>query len=487
MNKMFARAFACVGFALLSVIGHSGSGTAQPLPPQASPSVIGKWAEPFEIHVIAIHSVLLQNGKILFWEYHLTQGVGSVAGLWDPATGALTDVTVPYERDTFCAGEVHLPDGRVMVIGGMAYNATGNIGVKRTDFFDPVSQTWTPGPLMNETRWYPTALELPDGSVFAMGGQHNDQSVTREVERYDVLKNTFTRLPERANLNVGLFPRTFILPTGSIFRAGDAPDTEFFDPASKTWHFVDNFRVGGRYDGNMILLPGLKKVLAAGGAPDGSHATATAEIIDVSSNHPRWRYTAPMHHARLDSNAVLLPDGTVLVVGGGFGFPYHAPVKAAELFDPMTETWTEMAAQEAPRIYHSTAVLLPDGRVFSAGSDDPNSKFQTKAEIYSPPYLFKGSRPEIVFAPSRVSYNESFDIGSREDARVSRVVLIKLGATTHAVNFDQRYLALHFQSQDEQITATSPAGPTLAPPGWYMLFLVDSRGIPSVARMIWLG
>jgi hypothetical protein len=486
MNKTVARSVACVGLALVLLASRAGPAMAQVAPTQSSPAMIGKWFAPFEINVIAIHTVLLQNGKVLFWEYHLTPGVGSVAGLWNPVTGALTDVTVPYRRDMFCTGEVHLPDGRVMIIGGMAYNATGNVGVRNTDFFDPVSETWSPGPLMNQTRWYPTALELPDGSVFALGGQHNDQSVTRSIERYDVQNNAFAELPRRANRDIGLFPRTFVLPSGVIFRAGDSQDTEFFDPASATWHFVDNFRIGGRFDGNMVLLPGLKKVLAAGGTP-GTHATATSEIIDLTTPHPHWRYVAPMHHARLEANAVLMPDGTVLVVGGGFGFPYHAPVKVAESFDPATQTWREMAAQVAPRMYHSTAILLPDGRVFSAGSDDPRSMFRTKAELYSPPYLFKGPRPVIARAPSRVTYNAPFDIATPDTGRIARVVLIKLGAATHAVNFDQRYLALAFRVHGGRILATSPAGPTLAPPGSYMLFLVDANGVPSVANMIWLG
>lgn len=371
-----------------------------------------------------------------------------------------------------------------MVVGGQDYNASGNVGVRFTDFFDPMTQRWSRGPLMQYKRWYPTDIELPDGSIMVFGGQANDISPTMQVEQYNSTTNAFRTFPPRANRFVSLFPRMFVLPNGAIFRAGDDTDIEIFDPVTATWTLVGNFNIGGRFSGSSVLLPGLRRVLAVGGAPDGVHETSTVEMIDFGNRNPRWRYTASMHYPRVEANAVLLPDGKVLVVGGGRQDPYTDPVRQAELFDPESQTWTVMAAQRAPRMYHSTAVLLPDGRVLSAGSDAPTSAFQTTGEVYSPPYLFKGSRPTITSAPQTVSYNMPFAVLTPNANQIGRIALIKLGATTHAVNFDQRYVALSFGVDRGRLLVNAPAGPNLAPPGWYMLFVVDSRGVPSITKMV---
>ncbi|MDQ6824989.1 MAG: DUF1929 domain-containing protein [Candidatus Eremiobacteraeota bacterium] len=459
-------------------------GSASEVNAQLDPLSQGAWSAPFNINVVGIHSTVLQNGKVLLWQYVNGLSPGSAASLWDSATGALTDVSLPYKRDVFCAGEIHLPNGRVMAIGGQDHNASGNVGVRFTDFFDPATLRWSRGPLMQFKRWYPTAMELPDGSIMVFGGQVNDTSPTIQVEQYASSTNAFRTLTPRANRFVSLFPRMFVLPNGSIFRAGDDVDTEIFDPVSATWTFVGNFNIGPRFSGAAELLPGLTRVLAIGGAPDGVNATNTVEMIDFGSRNPRWRYTASMHYPRAEPNAVLLPDSTVLVVGGGRKDPYTDPLKQAELFDPESQTWTVMTAQRAPRMYHSTAVLLPDGRVLSAGSDAPTSEFQTTAELYSPPYLFKGPRPIITSAPGTVSYAMPFSVLTPNANRIHRVALIKLAATTHAVNFDRRYVALTFGVGPRKLLVNGPAAANLAPPGWYMLYVVDSSGVPSIARMV---
>ncbi len=460
------------------------SAFAESIRAAAGPGTQGAWSAPFDVKIVAIHSVLLQNGKVLFWQYTAGPTGGSRAWLWDPS-GALSNVSVPYNRDLFCAGEVHLADGRLMVIGGMKWHASGNIGVRQTDFFDLMTQTWSPGPEMSYTRWYPDVVENSDGTVLAIGGQHNDTSGTNQLERYDPATNAFTTLPRSANNPVGLFARTFLLPNGQVFMAGQNRDTQLLDLKTNKWSFVGKLNYGGRYDGMAVLLPGLNRVLALGGAADDTHATNTVEIIDFSAPTPHWQYTTPMHFPRLHANAVLLPDGTVLVVGGGHKDTYKEPVKAAELFDPVTQTWTVMASQQALRMYHSTALLLPDGRVWSAGSDS-GDPLQTSAELFSPPYLFKGPQPVISKAPQTLAYNQIFSISTPDPPNIARVALIKLGAATHSGNFDQRYVDLAFQAQGGKLKTLSPVDSNQAPPGWYMLFIVTSDGIPSVASMVML-
>ena len=162
------------------------------------------------------------------------------------------------------------------------------------------------------------------------------------------------------------------------------------------------------------------------------------------------------------------------------------PTRTAELFDPVAGQWTLMAQQIAQRTYHSTALLLPDGRVLSAGSDQGGTLERT-VEIYSPPYLFRGARPTIASAPSTLTYGQSFSIRTPYAENISRVELIRPGSATHSVNFDQREIPLAFTQGAGTITATITANAAEAPPGYYMLFIVDSGGVPAVAPFVLLS
>jgi hypothetical protein len=194
-----------------------------------------------------------------------------------------------------------------------------------------------------------------------------------------------------------------------------------------------------------------------------------------------------MNFARKHVSSVLLPDGTVLEVGGGKTGSYGNPVFASELFDPVAETWSVMASQTAPRMYHSSAVLLPDGRVLSLGQDKQTSYSKT-GEIYSPPYLFHGDRPTISIAPPAVSYGTAFTVESPEATDITRVALVSPGSDTHSVNMSQRYIDSAFAlNEDGTLSVSAPADGNVAPPGWYMLFLLNSAGVPSVASWVHVG
>jgi hypothetical protein len=205
----------------------------------------------------------------------------------------------------------------------------------------------------------------------------------------------------------------------------------------------------------------------------------------MSAPTPRWKYTGSMHRARDNLNLVLLADGTVLAVGGGLTHPYGTPVKEAELYDPATGKWKTLAAQQVQRTYHSTALLLPDGRVISGGSDFGGQ--DGTVEIFSPPYLFRGPRPSIATAPATLGYGESFSISTPDAGDIARVALVRPGATTHADNFDQRYVDLSFSPGSGTLQAVAPETAAKAPPGYYMLFLVNSDGVPSVATFVHLA
>ena len=457
------------------------------------PAAQGKWSPPFDLHAVGVHSTLLPGGNVVLFSYPGEREHGSDAWSWSSVSAQSTQIRPPRRRDLFCAGHSVLPDGRIFVTGGTVWGKHFFAGTPETSFYDPTTASFSAGPTMAFGRWYPTNLTLPNGDVLIASGTDANEQLVAPLERFDVATGTITRLPATADKTLTLYPRLHVLPNGKIFLAGQEAETALLDPATAQWTALGTMNFGDRYSGTSVLLPGLQKVLVLGGNQIDPEAptlgtnppTETAEIIDLSQPAPQWRTTNPMHYARQHANAVLLPDGTVLVVGGGQSGLYNKPVKQAELFDPETETWTLLAAQIAPREYHSTAILLPDGRVLSAGMD--HGKWQRTGELFSPPYLFKGPRPAITSAPSAASYGSTFTVTTPDAADVRKVALLRAGSVTHSVNFEQRYLALTFAAGDGQLTVTAPAGGNVAPPGWYLLFLVNSNGVPSPAAWVRVG
>ncbi len=210
---------------------------------------------------------------------------------------------------------------------------------------------------------------------------------------------------------------------------------------------------------------------------DLTFATKTAEVIDLSIPSPSWSYTGSMRFPRMHANLVILPTGKVLAAGGG----YNQAVSAypSEIYDPADGTWMVTATMKSFRLYHSTAVLLPDGRVMWAGSDS-----NPTAEFYLPGYLFRGPRPVIDSAPELILYSHEFTVETTDPSSIASVVLLRPGAITHSVNMEQRLLSLGFMAGPGTLTVTAPASPNLAPPGYYMLFLVDDDEVPSEAVFV---
>ena len=450
----------------------ASDGTSEPL---------GRWGAPFDVGTIGVHASVMHTGKVLL--FYKTTDPADSSKLWDPASGTVTDVPVPiaFQHNLFCSAHSLRPNGDVFVTGGTLWGAGNPNGTTQTAVFDPVTERWREGPAMSSPRWYPTNVSLADGDTLVFAGRINSSANATEVERYDMGTDSFSTLPSAATLSMGTYPRMFVLPDGRVVRVGTERQTMFFDPDVPSWTPGPDMQFGSRPRGSVILLPGLDKVLAIGGLT-GSGATATSEILDLGAADPSWRLSGSMHEPRKNLNVVLLPDGKVLAVGGNHGGGlYDLPVLGSEMYDPATETWTQMAAQVAPRAYHSTALLLPDGRVLSAGQTD--GSMQTTAEIYSPPYLFAGPRPVSDAAPSAVSYGSSFAVDTAQAASIDQVALVRANSSTHGVNFDQRHVPLTFSAGAGGLTVGAPASGAEAPPGWYMLFLIDD-GVPSVASWV---
>jgi hypothetical protein len=234
------------------------------------------------------------------------------------------------------------------------------------------------------------------------------------------------------------------------------------------------------------------KVMIVGGSdpPEGA-PTNTTEVIDLTASRPVWRYTNSMTYPRRQFNATLLPDGTVLATGGtsaaGFSDPTGA-VRAAELWDPGTERWSVLASNRVTRVYHSTTILLPDARILHTGSGDgAGLPRELNAEIYSPPYLFRGQRPSISGLPAAVGYGQRFLIETPEPGQVVRTTLVRLGSVTHGFDQNQRFLELTFEKVRGGLLVTGGVMNDLAPPGDYLLFIINDAGVPSVGRTVRVG
>lgn len=455
-------------------------------------ATMGKWGAPINVGVTGIHAALLPNGNVLLWTYSVRRSTGPTrAYVFNPITQVTVDASPTFDVDFYCGGMSFLADGTMFATGGQDENGVDRGGVVNTEFFDYTTSTWTQGPDMNYGRWYPTNVLMPDGTVLILSG-FDSTGVTNvhPMELYDPTTDTISVLPASANTPTltDTYPRMHILPTGEIFNSAQRAATQMYNPVTQSWSFVSNSIFGTRQEGASVLLPGLEKVLSTGGThtQNAGGATNTAEIIDFTQSNPQWASTGSMTYARYNHNLVLLADGTVLAVGGNTSGIYTDPVEQAELYNPATGKWTVMASQQANRGHHSTALLLPDGTVMSAGSDS-NTSLDETVEIFSPPYLFQGARPVITAAPTFVSYGQTFNITSPGAVNITSVALIKPGVDTHDTNFDQRYINLTFTTSAGKITATAPASGDYAPPGYYMLVIINKQGVPSIMPFLQLN
>lgn len=445
-------------------------------------AVVGQWSSVYSLPAVAVNLILLQNNKVLFYQD------GSSATVWDYVKNSFT--SVPLSFDLFCSGHALLADGRVMVVGGYGQSGT-TLGIANAEILDPVANTWTSVPNMQYRRWYPAATTLSDGRILVTAGWQTSAHTNAGIsEIYDPSTNSWTSLTN-ANNPFETYPFLYLLPDGRIIHIGGseyATDTDVLDLNSVSWSVVDPNIVDG--GSATMYLPG--KFMKAGSATDSQNtgpSSNTTFVLDMTQPSPAWRQTSSMVYPRSFLNLTTLPDGSVLATGGETdrnGGTIANAVYAAELWSPTTETWSTMASMHTPREYHGTALLLPDGRVLVSGmgADFGNVPDEKSAEFYSPPYLFKGPRPSITQAPTQIHTNATFFVGTPDAASIAKVALIRTGAVTHFFDQNERYLPLSFTQTTGGLNVTAPSDLNLAPPGFYMLFIVNSSGVPSVAPFL---
>jgi Domain of unknown function (DUF1929)/Legume lectin domain/Chitobiase/beta-hexosaminidase C-terminal domain/PKD domain len=457
-------------------------------------NVTGTWQTlPTLMPINPVHTALLSNGKILVvsGSGNYTAQTTYLVGLWDPSNNSITTGTQSW--DMFCNGMIVLPDGRAFIVGGnLQYDPF--FGWKRTSIYDPVTAKYADMEDMAHGRWYPTATVLGDGRVMTFSGLDETGNTNSTVEIYKV--GAGWSAPLTAPWTPPLYPRMHVLPSGKVFYSGWTTQSRTFDPSTNSWSgVIATTNYGGvRNYGSSVLFPltpanGYKpKVIIFGG---GNPSTATTEIIDLSATTPSWVYGPSMSQPRIEMNATMLPNGQILTVGGSVNDEDTSTASLqADLYDTATNTMSSAGSNSFPRLYHSVALLLPDATVWVAGGNPTRGSYEQHVEIYTPPYLYNSSgslatRPSITsVTPGVIGYGSSFQVQTPDAANIASVVILKDGSVTHAFNMDQRLVGLSFTAGSGVLNLTGPPNGNTAPPGYYMIFLINTSGVPSVAKFV---
>ncbi|QEL13653.1 galactose oxidase-like domain-containing protein [Limnoglobus roseus] len=496
---------------------------------QAQPAAQGEWSPVFGTRNVMIHASVLPNGKVLFWsrreasDGHDLNPHVCTTRIWDPTKGtadtAFSEPTNQPGYNLFCSGHSFLPDGRLFVAGG---HITDGHGERHATIYNFATDSWTPLgtiPDMVGGRWYPTVVTLSDGGVLVSLGNGDDgkPNVTQQVWKDG---SGWRELTGASFVNGPYYPRMHVVSDGHVFMSGPLRFTQFLDTDNAgTWSpFADKIDTRAPKDYAPSVLytvspDDVGKVVYIGG---GNAPTNVVEVLDLAKTPLAWAGMDPVQFKRTQHNGTLLPDGTILVTGGtqGGGAKYAgempgfndlrigSPIRSAELWNPTKpagQQWTKMAKAAVDRCYHSTAVLLPDATVLSAGGGEyspPNNGTDNlpedthkDAQIFSPPYLFaangtRAARPDITAAPTEVKYGDAFTVGTSHPNQIGKVTWIRLSSVTHSFNMNQRMNVLAFMAGMGGLTVTAPADPKRCPPGHYMLFVLDNSGVPSVAKIV---
>jgi hypothetical protein len=456
---------------------------------------LGEWSDVIPWSFIPIHASIDQDGNVLTYG---GKGAGATLDefnldVWDPSLGfgpeSHQTSTHGLGTNLFCSFAMSNPDAPGTVILGGTISANKGL----PNFVAQYSNgELTEFPAMHYPRWYGTGTVLWDGRLLMQGGtplaDDNEQAI-ETAEIYDA-ETGWTELTGTTDSRIWKgddgswwYPKSFVTPAGAVWNIADE-HTYYLDPegtgAVERLDLYPGTNIGGTSSA-VSFAPGM--VLQAGAGPN-------ANIFDLNYDPPRFMRAAPMHESRIWGNAIVLPDGTVMMVGGSGQYNQNTDVAyAPEIWDPKTNTWTLLDESATPRLYHSTALLLPDGRIFSAGGGAPGPADHLNAEVFTPPYLFDADgqladRLKIDGIPTELTYGETFSVSS--DGPVDRVTFMKLGNSTHSMT-TQNFMDLGFVQDGTELHINAPDLATVATPGEYMLFALDSDGVPSEALITRIG
>jgi large repetitive protein len=458
-------------------------------------SEVGMWGPIVSWPFAFASAANLPDGRILAWGGNLPRsfpgGGNTYAAYWDPETNEITPVN-NNDHDMFCGIPTMMADGRVFLNGGHGTR-------ERVSIYDYKTNQWTRAEDMNRGRWYPGSVMMPNGQVYTALGEPGDvyPEIWTQGQGWTLLTGANLQAPilSYAGYQNNWLPYLHLAPNGQIFHSGPTTQMNWLDPTgngavadaglANTWY--PKYAAAVMYD--------VGKILIAGGqaqAPENTQTpTAQAMIIDLNGTTATKTPTNPMGWIRKFHNAIVLPNGEVMVIGGnqvGIEFSDDDSVLTPEIWNPTTETWRPVADISVPRNYHSLAMLLTDGRVWSGGGGlcDCNSD-HLDHQIYTPPYLYNSdgtlaARPIITSAPPVVANGQTMTV--QATAGMSKFSLIKMTGLTHNMNSDLRFLNLPFTPNGTQYQISLPTNVNVLTPGYWMLFALNSAGVPSVSKVI---
>ena len=480
---------------------------AAPTAVPSDPGVSGSWSSAITTPVIPIFQAVLPNGKVLMWDSvgdnaseTYTNHTFTRAMVWDPDSNTYKRVDV-QGYNIFCAGFAHMINGNILVAGGNKNKALA--GIVQTHIFDWRTETWSRGRDMAGARWYPSLATMANGEQVIIGGGPAFTEVYQTnglVRRADGFTNAayggriypfMTSRPDTLLQLIGPYNAMYTVGfagNGSTLanKARDGKDRQYGSFA--TYDIGKHLVIGG----GSLTEGGVSKV-----------PTKTAVVINTNTAlAPTVTATGSLSVGRRQHNATVLADGSVLVTGGMTSAATSDLVDLertatwAERWDPATGQWTALASANRIRQYHSTASLLPDGRVLTGGGGvcgDCMKKgyLEKNIEYFTPPYLYRkdgsgqlASRPTIASAPASIAINATFTVASPQASTIRKVGLVGLADVTHSVDQGQRYVPLAFTANGTNLSVKSPTSGGIAPPGYYMLFVTDTAGVPSMAKIV---
>lgn len=455
----------------------------------------GQWDSPVALNVAGVAGSVLPSGKVIYMQDPAQASASSLV-VFDPNSpdGAKYLSNIPSD---FSAGVVQLSNGNLLVAGG---ENDSDASLKDVGIFDYQTETYTATGSLINGRWNPTTLLAGDGRVYAFGGQiepgggleGNDDS----IEIYDPNSGTWTLLPSSHNMPgqyEEAFSRIHLMPDGKFFFSGHLATTSLYDPVAGSWSTVGNtvLNLDRGESGSVRLQSG--EILIMGGidmVTESGNVYATAETIDLEGSG-QWTQVATMNRQRAFFDATVLPDGNVFVVGGETS---DGTSTIPELYNVAANTWTDMKSHALSRFDHASALLLPDARVIVGGGDASSQNVtglynETGSyEIWSPYYLYSTARPVISEMPETSSYGQKITLTYSSEVAVDRVVINKSGSGTHGFTFNQISVPVTLEENTgTSASFTVSSNSNLLPPGYYMVFLMSTDNVPSVAKWIKIG
>ncbi|WP_405594013.1 discoidin domain-containing protein [Streptomyces sp. NBC_01410] len=476
----------------------------------ADPEAHGAWGRLTGFPLVPVATAVLPNNKLLAWSAYAIDRFGGSNGytqtaIMDLATGRITQRRVDNTgHDMFCPGIALLADGRVLVTGGS--NAA------RASIYSPATDEWISTADMNIARGYQAMTLLSNGDAFVLGGSWSGGTGGKDGEVWSAASGTWRRLPGvpatgtmtadpqgpyRADNHQWLHATS----NGRVLHVGPSKQLNWISTAGDGSITPAGTRADSAdaMNGNAVAYD-IGKLLTLGGATAYENAPATKRAYTVDLNggaQPVSARTGDMAHARAFSNSVVMPDGKVAVFGGQSNpvpFSDAGPVLTPEIWNPATGTFTAMASMAVPRNYHSVANLLPDGRIFTGGGGlcGDCATNHPDGAIFTPPYLLnpdgtEKTRPRLTGnTPAKVAHGAKLPVTT--DTAIASFALVRTGAATHSTDNDQRRIPLTYETTGTNSYALNiPSDPGIALPGTYMLFALDTRGVPSKAALLTIG